>query len=110
MVASSSLSAGRSGWRCALSVSSVARFGIGSLLPLLRFSRATRGEDGPSTAGPVHDTMATVYVSGHRNPDLDSIGAAIGYAELEQRLSPDDRCVPVRLGPVNEQTRWALDR
>jgi manganese-dependent inorganic pyrophosphatase len=54
--------------------------------------------------------MATVYVSGHRNPDLDSIGAAIGYAELKQRLRSEDHYVPVRLGTVNAQTRWALDR
>src|SRR3954454_14535718 len=65
---------------------------------------------GHDTAGPEEDTMATVYVSGHRNPDLDSIGSAIGYAELKQRLRSDDRYVPVRLGPVNPQTRWALDR
>jgi manganese-dependent inorganic pyrophosphatase len=54
--------------------------------------------------------MALVYVSGHRNPDLDSIGSAIGYAELKQRIRSGDRYVPVRLGPVNAQTRWALER
>ena len=54
--------------------------------------------------------MTVVYVTGHRNPDLDSIGSAIGYAELKQRLAPHDRYVPVRLGPINEQTRWALAR
>ena len=54
--------------------------------------------------------MALVYVSGHRNPDLDSIGAAIGYAELKSRLQPQDRFVPARLGPVNAQTCWALER
>jgi manganese-dependent inorganic pyrophosphatase len=51
-----------------------------------------------------------VYVTGHRNPDLDSIGSAIGYAELKQRLRSGERYVPVRLGPVNAQTRWALER
>jgi manganese-dependent inorganic pyrophosphatase len=54
--------------------------------------------------------VALIYVSGHRNPDLDSIGSAIGYAELKQRLRSEDRYVPVRLGPVNEQTAWALER
>src|SRR5919202_464528 len=54
--------------------------------------------------------MATVHVTGHRNPDLDSIGSAIGYAELMGRLEPGDRYVPGRLGEVNPQTRWALDR
>ena len=27
-----------------------------------------------------------IYVTGHRNPDLDSIASAIGYAELKRRL------------------------
>jgi manganese-dependent inorganic pyrophosphatase len=51
-----------------------------------------------------------VYVTGHRNPDLDSIASAIGYAELKGRLDPGGRYVAVRLGDVNAQTRWALDR
>jgi manganese-dependent inorganic pyrophosphatase len=54
--------------------------------------------------------LAFVYVTGHRNPDLDSIGSAIGYAELKQRLNPQDEYRPVRLGPVNAQTAWALER
>ncbi len=54
--------------------------------------------------------MALVYVTGHRNPDLDSIAAAIGYAELKGRLHPRDRYVPARLGDVNPQTQWALER
>ena len=54
--------------------------------------------------------MQPVYVSGHRNPDLDSIGSAIGYAELKARLDPNTEFVPVRLGELNPQTRWALER
>jgi len=54
--------------------------------------------------------MALVYVSGHRNPDLDSIGSAIGYAELKGRLAPQDAFQAVRLGECNAQTAWALDR
>jgi manganese-dependent inorganic pyrophosphatase len=51
-----------------------------------------------------------IYVTGHRNPDADSIGSAIGYAELRRRLDPDNEYVPARLGDVNAQTRWLLDR
>jgi manganese-dependent inorganic pyrophosphatase len=54
--------------------------------------------------------MPDVYVTGHRNPDLDSIGSAIGYAELKGRLDRETRYVPSRLGPVNAQTAWALER
>ena len=54
--------------------------------------------------------MPHVYVTGHRNPDLDSIGSAIGYAELKNRLDPDNSYVPVRLGEINAQTAWALEQ
>src|SRR3954471_16627157 len=51
-----------------------------------------------------------IHVTGHRNPDTDSIAAAIGYAELRGRLDPDNTYVPVRLGDLNSQTRWVLER
>jgi manganese-dependent inorganic pyrophosphatase len=51
-----------------------------------------------------------VYVTGHRNPDTDSIAAAIGYAELKTRLDPENEYVPVRLGDLNPQTTWVLER
>ncbi len=54
--------------------------------------------------------MPPVYVSGHRNPDTDSIGSAIGYAELKSRLDPGTEYVPVRLGDLNPQTRWVLEQ
>jgi len=51
-----------------------------------------------------------IYVTGHRNPDADSIASAIGYAELKRRLDPSNEYVPVRLGEMNTQTRWLLER
>jgi manganese-dependent inorganic pyrophosphatase len=54
--------------------------------------------------------MPTVYVTGHRNPDTDSVAAAIGYAELKNRLDPRNEYTPVRLGECNAQTRWVLER
>jgi manganese-dependent inorganic pyrophosphatase len=51
-----------------------------------------------------------IYVTGHRNPDTDSIASAVGYAELRRRLDPDNDYVPVRLGDLNAQTRWVLER
>jgi manganese-dependent inorganic pyrophosphatase len=54
--------------------------------------------------------VSLVYVTGHRNPDTDSIAAALGYAELKGRLDRRNDYVPVRLGPVNDQTRWVLER
>jgi manganese-dependent inorganic pyrophosphatase len=54
--------------------------------------------------------VAIIYVTGHRNPDTDSISAAIGYAELKRRLDPRNEYVPVRLGEVNAQTAWVLEQ
>ena len=54
--------------------------------------------------------MPHVYVTGHRNPDTDTIASAIGYAELKSKLNPQDVYAPARLGEVNAQTRWALKK
>ena len=51
-----------------------------------------------------------IYVTGHRNPDTDSIASAIGYAELKGRLDPNNDYVAARLGDLNSQTRWLLAR
>lgn len=54
--------------------------------------------------------LQTIYVTGHRNPDMDSIASAMGYAELKGRLDGGARYVAVRLGEINAQARWALER
>jgi manganese-dependent inorganic pyrophosphatase len=54
--------------------------------------------------------MPTIYVTGHRNPDTDSIASAIGYAELRGRLDPNNEYLAIRLGECNAQTRWVLER
>lgn len=51
----------------------------------------------------------TIYVIGHRNPDTDSIAAAIAYAELKQRQG-DCGVVAAMAGEPNPQTRYILDR
>src|SRR3954447_2789154 len=54
--------------------------------------------------------MPHIYVTGHKNPDTDTIASAIGYAELKGRLDPDNVYAPARLGAVNAQTRWVLEK
>ena len=54
--------------------------------------------------------MPPIYVTGHQNPDADSIAAAIGYAELKRRLDPGEDYLPVRLGEPNAQTAWLIER
>lgn len=53
--------------------------------------------------------MAHVYVTGHKNPDTDTIASAIGYAEYKNLVDPDNFYAPACLGRVNSQTQWALD-
>jgi manganese-dependent inorganic pyrophosphatase len=54
--------------------------------------------------------MPHVYVTGHKNPDTDTIASAIGYAEYKNLVDPENRYVAARLGEVNAQTRWALEK
>ncbi len=53
-------------------------------------------------------TKETIYITGHKNPDTDSIISAISYAELKNKLG-EYNAVPVRLGPINRETRYILD-
>ncbi len=53
--------------------------------------------------------MADIYVTGHRNPDTDSIVAAMAYANLRTALG-DREYKAVRIGTVNDETQRMLDR
>lgn len=50
-----------------------------------------------------------VYVSGHRNPDTDSICSAIAYSYLLNATNKYN-AVPVRLGKINRETEYVLKR
>lgn len=49
----------------------------------------------------------SVWVIGHRNPDTDSICAAIAYADLQNHLS-ETKYEPKRAGNLNEETKYVL--
>ena len=53
--------------------------------------------------------MSEIYVTGHRNPDTDSIVAAIAYANLRNALG-DREYRAVRIGAINDETQKLLDR
>lgn len=50
-----------------------------------------------------------IYVIGHRNPDTDSVGAAIAYAHLKNSIS-NDNFIAKKAGNLNEETRYVLRR
>lgn len=54
--------------------------------------------------------MSTVYVTGHRNPDFDSIASAYVYAHIKSHVDSDNRYVPIRCGNLNAQTRSVFSR
>ena len=53
--------------------------------------------------------MDPIYVTGHRNPDTDSIVSAIAYAALRNSLG-DREFVAARLGHISDETQRILDR
>ena len=54
------------------------------------------------------DNKDIVYIMGHKNPDSDSICAAIAYADYKNSSS-DVHAVPVRLGNISRETQFILD-
>ncbi len=53
--------------------------------------------------------MDTIYVTGHRNPDTDSIVSAMAYAALRNALG-DREYEAACLGRVSDETQAVLDR
>ena len=53
--------------------------------------------------------MDKIYVTGHRNPDTDSIVSAMAYAALRNAVG-DRQYVAARLGQLSDETRAILAR
>ena len=53
--------------------------------------------------------MDPIYVTGHRNPDTDSIVSAMAYAALQNALG-NREYVAARLGHISDETQLVLDR
>ena len=49
-----------------------------------------------------------IFVVGHKNPDTDSICAAISYAYLKNQIEKTDRYQARRAGQINEETEFVL--
>ncbi|KHD38282.1 inorganic pyrophosphatase [Clostridium acetobutylicum] len=48
-----------------------------------------------------------IYITGHKNPDTDSICSAIAYSELKNKLGFNT--IPGRLGNISRETEFALN-
>jgi len=51
-----------------------------------------------------------IYVIGHKTPDIDSVVAAIAYANFKNKLEDTDKYVPVVAGEINKVTEYVLDK
>lgn len=49
-----------------------------------------------------------IYITGHKNPDSDSICAALAYSDYKNG-SKNINAIPVRLGSLNPETKFILD-
>jgi manganese-dependent inorganic pyrophosphatase len=49
-----------------------------------------------------------IYINGHKNPDTDSICAAISYAEFKNKTGKT-LAIPIRLGEINRETQFILN-
>ena len=49
-----------------------------------------------------------IYVTGHKNPDSDSICAAYAYSEFKNKIG-ETETVACRLGNINQETQFILD-
>ena len=46
--------------------------------------------------------MSKVYITGHRNPDMDSLCSAYAYASLKNQIDSDNEYIAVRIGNVTK--------
>ena len=51
-----------------------------------------------------------IYITGHKNPDTDAIASEIVYADLKNKIDKKNEYIPIRLGSLNLESKWVLDR
>lgn len=58
---------------------------------------------------PMREKEDHIYVVGHKNPDTDSICAAISYAYLKNVRTNSSKYMPCRAGQINTETEFVLN-
>ena len=53
--------------------------------------------------------MAKIYVTGHRNPDLDTLCGASSYANLKNLIDPANEYIPVHCSPISDSVREQME-
>lgn len=62
----------------------------------------------PTKEAESHNVERDVLVTGHRNPDTDSICAAISYARLKNKINKTKNHIACRAGNLNAETSFVL--
>lgn len=52
--------------------------------------------------------MEKIYVTGHRNPDLDSVCSAYAYSVLKNQIDKEHKYIPVRAGHLSDSAKAIL--
>ncbi len=52
--------------------------------------------------------MSKIYITGHKNPDMDSLCSAYAYAVLKNRIDSENDYIAVRCGHLNENVKRIL--
>ncbi len=53
--------------------------------------------------------MSKIYITGHRNPDLDSLCAALSYANLKNLTDPANEYIAIHCSPVSDTVREQME-
>lgn len=56
-----------------------------------------------------HNTRKKINIFGHKNPDTDSICAAISYCWFKRQVDPEGEYEARRCGNINRETQFVLD-
>ncbi len=53
-------------------------------------------------------TLADIYITGHKNPDMDSVCSAYCYSVLKNQIDSSNHYIPIRCGRLNNQTKMVF--
>ena len=53
--------------------------------------------------------MSKIFITGHRNPDMDSLCSAYAYANLKNQIDSDNEYIAVRIGSLTKSIQKFFD-
>ena len=53
--------------------------------------------------------MSEIFITGHRNPDMDSLCSAYAYANLKNQIDKENKYIPVRIGSLTKSIQKFFD-